>query len=413
MRLFVRVILMLSMLNMVLSARTASSSDGSNCGPSTGPHDDCVCNGIMGTSQTPMINLCSSGSLSGFCFIVNNCLDATDPEFEEPPLRVGVNQEFNSPPVTVDGNYDTLVHSINKYSVYFNFEMHSDSGKTSYMFADLRKNSGRVKFQRWTLDTTLRTWPDPKLRDSSGSEDFKVVTGDTISFYRQLTWRSAITGEQTIDNYYSNDTLDFAVELVRVSDNTRIALLDSIGTLRQIPSGVPNLYGTRPILAIVKYVIPSTYNNDTLRVRVLPYSRGDGPHFFIRQDKWGIDIRGKMNATGLSAYLNDFGGGLGKRVLHQDLENAERESKIDQIMTVSPNPSSGKFTVIVEKALIEEPSIEIYDLTGRFYRVPASNLMQRGLQLSKTYHFSESGTYFVVLFSKGKLVGSKKVQVAL
>ena len=119
---------------------------------------------------------------------------------------------------------------------------------------NIRHNGSRLKLLSWNLGETIKNLTDETLRDSSRTESFSVVTGDTISLYREWRWWNQTTDSQTVSNYVALDTLDYSIEIINASTGARLALIDSLGALRQSSAGSPPLYGTRPIMAAIKYV---------------------------------------------------------------------------------------------------------------------------------------------------------------
>ncbi len=185
----------------------------------------------------------------------------------------------------------------------FGFEMHYDSGHTMYRATEFFLNGTRLWLYGWCEGKTIRDLGESALADSTRTIAFTVHTGDSIVFYRELAWFSPITLEQTPTNYYALDSLDYSVELVKVSTGVRRALLDSIGVTRRIPSGAPTIHGPRPIIAHVLYIVPAALNNDTVFIRVRPTARGGGLYNFVRTDRWGFRLTERLSSSVWQQYI--------------------------------------------------------------------------------------------------------------
>lgn len=123
------------------------------------------------------------------------------------------------------------------------------------------------------------------LSFNSTTVPFTCHAGDTLSFYRELYWKNLVTGESDTAGYYSPDSLDYAIELVRLSDSARVATLDSVGILANTTPGPPRIHGGRPLLATVRYVVPPALEGTEAFMRVLVFHRGEGPYWFTRTDR--------------------------------------------------------------------------------------------------------------------------------
>jgi hypothetical protein len=142
------------------------------------------------------------------------------------------------------------------------------------------------------------------------------------------------------DYYYNQDTLDFSVVLHR-SDGSHAATVDSIGILRQVPPGFPTVYGTEPIIRLVRYVVPASLNNQSAYLAVCPTARGNRSHGFMRYDHRQVRFEARLQDTAI-ALLQDYYLGLLKPSLRlrEMIEAGELGS-----LTVSPNPSNGAVSI--------------------------------------------------------------------
>jgi len=306
-------------------------------------------------------------------------------------------------------NSDTIARS--KILPSFGFEMLNDSCRTMYRLSDVKKNDTAVTLYGWCGGQDINDWEANKLSDSTRTNSFVVFTGDTISFYRELAWYNPFTNEQRAGNYSAKDTLDYAVELVRSSTNERLALLDSIGILRRTTVGTPVLYGTRPIIAIATYAVPSNLNNESVRIRVRVTSRGNGDHYFVRTDRFGLALSDRVNEQEWQDYLDEMGGNLGKKNIL--FSNTHLLSNTPTVLTITPNPTNEKIEVKFSSSLPSKGTlaITITDSDGRLIFIPySSNSFTSAASLN--YCFQNSGTYYVSLIENGIPTAVEKIIVS-
>lgn len=302
---------------------------------------------------------------------------------------------------------DTIPASEFLVSASYQYEMIYDStSRVGYIFSECRHNGTRPRLLAWSY-RRLVTAPIAKLNDSSRTEDFAISTGDTVSFYRELRWYNPKNHRQDTNNYYSPDTLDYAVELVDAANGERLKLLDSLGALPSPSPGVPVFYGTRPIIALARYIIPSSMNGKMAFVRVLLYARGDGAYNPVRLDMPTIGISKSVDSPNLGSYLQKFGGGLNKPTIRGFNEGREApDSGLDlshisrDVVKMDFTPSEGGGSV----------SIIIYDALGNPTFVPFTTRHLSAPE-SLTYRFPSSGTYFIVLVRDDEISSVKKVVI--
>ncbi len=207
---------------------------------------------------------------------------------------------------------DTLPLNANIAAAYI-FESEYDSTcRVQYTFTECRINAMRPRLATWKFRQQI-TAPVSALTDSSRTDPFKVVAGDTITFYRELMWYDPKTGRQDTDNFFSSDSIDYVVELVRWTTGHRVAMLDSLGILARSAPGAPTLYGMRPVMAKVAYVVPRSLDGDTVFVRVRPYVRGHGVGTLVRCDGVGVNRSDALALPFWQAYLSVYGR-FGRRI---------------------------------------------------------------------------------------------------
>jgi hypothetical protein len=291
----------------------------------------------------------------------------------------------------------------------WSFGMRSDSGLVTYEISEFRKGSNRLTLVGWCNDSVRRNWTNVQMSDTSRTATFVLGSGDTISFYRELSWYNPITLKQHPANFYSPDSLYYAVELIG-TNGVRKALLDSLGVNSSIPSGSPQLHGTLPIMAVVKYPVPTGFIGDTAMVRVRVYSRGPGAYYFMRRDHMAANLSVQVQDTFWTQYVQSYGGGLGKRSVEELTALKTNESQAT-FLSVTPNPVVGQATIEFEGSEKGIPTtVLIYDGQGNIVFNAASSPRLTGRHTAHV-EFPSAGTYFVALFHNGTIVNSKKITV--
>lgn len=295
-----------------------------------------------------------------------------------------------------------------RISASYQFEMAYDStNRVNYMFTECKLNSQRLRLKGWVMNKLVGGLAD-LLTDSSRTESFELSTGDSISFYREFRWYNPITHVQDTSNYYALDTLDYSVELVRVSDGQRLALLDTIGILAQATPGAPVFYGTHPVMAHIKYAVPSNLNGDTAFVRIRLNARGDGDYHFMRLSTITLSASRSLLDPFFIDYLNGFGGFLSKVAVQRLLQPAgEGEHTHLSVTTMNNRTISIAFGSEMHSGGM---AISIFNELGELVFTPFSSLVPVK-EHTILYQMPRNGVYFVALCKGGAIVRTQKVVV--
>ena len=207
----------------------------------------------------------------------------------------------------IAGNGDTIRPEW--VAASYTFSMQYDSaGRTEYLFTECRRNQEPIRLAAWEDGRRVDT-DAPLFPPASATVPIICHAGDTLSFYRELGWRHPVTGLQDIGNYYALDTLGFSVELVRLSDSTRAALLDSLAIMPNLEPGRPVIHGTRPMLAVVRYIVPPELDGVEAFLRVRAGHRGSGRDRFVRYDGMTINVSARVHDSYRRAFIDLFGRG--------------------------------------------------------------------------------------------------------
>jgi hypothetical protein len=320
---------------------------------------------------------------------------------DEGRAQCDLDQTFTGLKLWRKGTTDTLQGNSNVWA-YWSFESLYDSADMRYLITEFKRNNDRLLLKHWCSGTQHVSWSPSTLLDSSRTKAFKVFTGDTLSFYREFLWWDKFDSSQKANNFFSRDTLDYVVELIKNSDGSRVGLVDSVGVLRRTTRGYPTFYGTNPILARVKFGIIASLNGDSVYLRVRATQRGDGAYDLRRRDFYGVNLSGHLNDTN----WQNYGSGTWKRS-SKELEAALTGKA--RIMA-TPNPTSGlvhvRFDGLEPDRVI---TIAVYDATGRLVKFPYST---RGVSEGATdVLLDDSGVYFIAAISGGRVLGASRVTV--
>jgi hypothetical protein len=290
-------------------------------------------------------------------------------------------------------------------SAAYQYEMIYDStSRVDYVFTECTKNGWRPRLATWKSGRIV-TASFQALTDSSRTDPFTVATGDTISFYRELSWYNPKDHRQDTANFFSLDTLDYAVELIDLK-NRRLQLLDSLGVLARTSPGVPVLYGMQPIMANISYGIPSSMNGDTVAVRIRLYARGNGQFSQMRNDRFTVNTSHKLGNAYWKSYLEAYGGGLGKRSI-QDITASTAGNSSSGLLTIDKAGAGSVRIRIIPPEDAGDVSIVIYNALGQIVFIPfATRSVSSPSDIF--YRFPGDGVYLIALVHNGALEQSIK-----
>jgi len=315
-------------------------------------------------------------------------------------------QDFSGVTIKKAGTNATVPTA--KAGAYYSFTMNYDYGVVTYIITEFRKNSSVIELNNWCRNKVTRNLDAEDLAGVSRTKNIVLSTGDSLSFYREFGWYDPATSTRTANGYYAEDSLDYAVELVNATSGARLALLDSFGVLKQVPSGYPSMHGTRPIFTEVNYTVPSQYNNIQAFIRVRLYSRGDGPYYVVRRDGVSFALSDRLQDSAIISHIAMFGGGLKPAIRGSSvLEGNDAVTAF----TVSPNPTKGHAEIFVELSSSDEPvTIAIYDPLGSLVFMPVlGRIGSNSIQVD--YDFGSSGWYTVAVYRNAVVVARKTIHV--
>lgn len=292
----------------------------------------------------------------------------------------------------------------NQLFPYWRFAMTYDSAQVQYEITEFERNHSRILLGNWCSGKTIEG-EAAELADSTFTGAFTVYAGDSLSFYRQLLWTAPYDGGPSNGLYYALDTLDFVVELIDASTGLRLAVLDSIGALREVPSGYPDFYGTHPVMAVVNYRVPAGLNGKTVYLRVHPYMRGNGQYLALRVDNFSTRRSVNLTEQFFIDYVNMYGGGSKTPVRY--LENV---ANVSNALHGAAVPGVGRIDAVYDGISTIEGDVKLALCNERGEQVFLFAGLHRADQpFRASYDVAESGVYFIVLSHGGSPVSAVKV----
>ncbi len=294
------------------------------------------------------------------------------------------------------------------FSAGYELRMYTDSTcLTEYQFTGCKRNGVRIPLAHWKMNRAVNYHADI-LAYNSRTEAITLHEGDTLSFYRELSWKDPRFNRQALNNYRSHDTLTFAVELAGVADSSRVALLDSIGIMACEQTCAPTIHGSRPIMAQVFWVVPESLAGASAFIRVRPQAMGSGEYFFTRKEELTVSLWRQLLDPYWTTYLSQWQAfqksiplGTGAVERSADVKLVVRASTADRgavSIDFDGAPDGGAV------------SLMIFDLNGNQVYTPFARTESSG-NYSVAHRFAESGAYVVALAYGGAVVRTEKITI--
>ena len=141
---------------------------------------------------------------------------------------------FGQCPQPFEGTYATTLGGTGtpvRVSPYFTFLMPYSNCHVHYLIGEFRKNQQNLMLPHWCDEKISNHQSTSQHADSSSTQSFIVRTGDTLSFYRELSWVNPTNQYRLPNGYAADDNLDYSVEVISHATGQRLALIDSLGVL--------------------------------------------------------------------------------------------------------------------------------------------------------------------------------------
>lgn len=281
--------------------------------------------------------------------------------------------------------------------------------QTEFMFTECKKNGELLKLLSWNYNRKVHA-PAELMSFNSRTTNFLLHAGDTISFYREMKWVNPGSSRMDTNNYYALDTLEMITYLVDAANGSPLAQLDSIGVLPRTTPGMPTIYGARPIIAVVSYVVPQSLDGDSALVGGTVRARGSGPYHFIRRDGVTGGMSERLKDAWWQGYLSVFGSIYAKRSVDELMQASSQEGAI---LKVSNVPGSPRDLRIVFNGPRDGgyTAVALYNEAGELVFYPYSSRTD-ATESETAYRVMESGAYFVTLAHNGRIVKTQKIIIA-
>lgn len=298
----------------------------------------------------------------------------------------------------------------------FSVETHSNAF-VHFELTNVHRNRTAISVPWWPDDRVAGT--DTPLvgagasfsEDNGGGEIFTCAAGDTLGFERGLWWYAAPRNLEDSGTVGRHDSLDYVVELVRASDSTRLALIDSIGILPGYAPGRPGIYGLHPLHGVVRFAVPVELSGIPAFMRLRPYYRGGGNvRWWARSDRHARE--GSTFLRPGSRYGRADASGLGNPFYETRLLST-LEGRAPTMPRLEAAVSTGwtrRVTVVFAPAGGTATAIGVYDVNGRALFHPFS---ARALSTTPSVEFDlpPEGSCYVGLLHNGRLVAARRVAV--
>ncbi len=286
---------------------------------------------------------------------------------------------------------------------------YGSTSQTEFTFTECRRNGELLKLLSWNYGRRVHA-PAELMSFNSRTINFLLHAGDTISFYREMSWINPSDSRMDTNNYYALDTLEMITYLVNAADGSPMVQLDSIGVLPRTTPGMPTIYGARPIIAVVSYVVPPSFDGDSALVGITVRARGAGPYHFTRRDGITGGLSERLKDAWWQGYLNAYGSVYGKRSVDELMQVSGQEGAILKVSSAAGSPRDlrivfngphgGGYTAVA-----------LYNEAGELVFYPY-NSRTDATESETGYRVTESGAYVVTLAHNGKIVKTQKIIIA-
>lgn len=276
---------------------------------------------------------------------------------------------------------------------------------TRYVVTECKRNGGLLKLAAWKDGRRVHA-PAELLTFNSRTEYFPVADGDTVSFYRSLEWINPSNRRQDTNNYYSLDTLDMVVHLVRVSDGMPIQL-DSLSVLPQVPVGVPTIYGERPIMALVHYIVPSVFDGDSAFIGITVRARGQGAYHWVRHDVVTAGESARLTRAYFVTYLDLFdklrqSGSFERRSVNE--LTAAMAAKPEQVLVTPIGSRTVRLSVVNASSTITSNRLAVFDGAGQL-------LARQSDGNDFIFTAPAAGMYYVAIIAGDEILTATRVTI--
>ena len=308
-------------------------------------------------------------------------------------------------PVMVDDALPAteFIESPDDYSSQFNFHYIADSSQSVWKFSEFLLNRKKLFLSNWCMsrvvnwdnsnDEPIADWSAAELRGRSTIRTFPIMGGDTVQFYRSLTWTDRLTGALSFNRYVNANGLSYSVELIQAVSGTRLLLLDTFNIAPTTTSRRPCIYSWYPMMSRVRSVVPSNQDSVSAYIRVNTWTSGASPQPFMRHDGYGKMISAQHLGSSTWTYYNDS-------------VQANTDCTSSYTCEISAEPTSSPRGIMVS-----HPAPTTADVVA-IVTISGAVLWQSSTPFSPvTFALPTAGLYVVVAYSSGSVLCTKKLYI--
>ena len=301
---------------------------------------------------------------------------------------------------------DTL--SREKVSASYTFSMAYDSAShVFYNFTEPTLDGVQLRLLHWKYKRVVNASPG-YLNFNSRTENFMVHTGDTVGFFKEWSWLNPVSGVQDPAEFRTLDTLAYVVYLVRAADSGCVALIDSMMVMPSPEPAPPIVFGISTIAGVMRFVVPSTMDGDSMFIGVGAYARGPGPYNFSRRDAYSIGASNVLNSPVYQISLRDYNRRLLVKRSVEEFNGsfgAEGTGLELRVVQVADAPNE----ILVDyRDPDRTATVRIYSADGALVGSPASIANGNGRRMVR-FRFAEAGAYVVAVQRDARILTTYKL----
>lgn len=292
----------------------------------------------------------------------------------------------------------TLIPGSKVFPEYF-FEIQYNASNIKYRILEFKHNKTKVFLDTWCFKKVWQDLSPEDISKISRTVNFVAASGDEISFFREFWWH---VDKVDPNIYYAGHNIGYSVELINAENNQRLALLDTISLLRQIPAGTPSLYAQHPIVGTIRYTIPKNILKGEMYLKVNIYQRdGDETTALYRIDSQGIDVANR--------HENDpYWQGYALSVEKFNVKNNKILSSSSKLIEVASEVKAGSpFLITIDEQIDNRAILKI---TSSATTTVAFSRRLNDVKSVSTM-LSKPGPYLISIILDNKVIAAKHILV--
>jgi hypothetical protein len=273
---------------------------------------------------------------------------------------------------------------------------------------EIRHSGSAVRLAGWMEDQMSRLTSRATTLPVITSRPFLGRVGDSLSLFRALRWY--YPSPRTIDprTYQNPGTVSVAIDVVRISDGRRVALIDSLTLLASPEPGRPRVVSEHPIVAVVGARLDDAVTADSMVVRFTYHESGADAHELVRHDMLGIGL-GRGIIEGHHDEWFEVTGDVPPRLPHGPHDLCDTMER----MCIHPDAHDPLLLhVLIDDALMTEGRrLGIYTLEGAWRGSPELSWSATAHRWTAAHRFDVPGQYFVVFLDDESTIESRPILI--